>query len=242
MKKIVLCISLAASLTSTLMVEAKPKLTPEQREERKYRHFGGHIYQPVKSKVVSILDEQSIVGREVIESIASEMQSMLMLPVAVNASSNVAVRIRLRADEKAAPLVIMPDNAIAIVDVKALSADKPGKTLLETRLSKEIWRGLVYALGGGNTYVQNCVMKQVSSLKGLDAIPSRTACPDAYLRIAESARTIGLNPLRRVTYRQACREGWAPAPSNDVQKAVWEQIHQIPDKPITIEYDPKKDK
>ena len=126
MKKIALFISLAASLTSTLMVEARPKLTPEQREERKYRHFGGHIYQPVKSRVVSILDEQSIVERDAIERIASEMQSMLMLPVTVNASSNVAVRIRLRADEKAAPLVIMPDNELAIVDVKALSVDCRG--------------------------------------------------------------------------------------------------------------------
>ena len=229
-------------MIGAIMADSKPKLTPEQREERKYRHFGGHIYQPVKSRVVSILDEQSIVERDAIERIASEMQSMLMIPVAVNASSNVAVRIRLRADEKAAPLVIMPDNAIAIVDVKALSVDKPAMPLLETRLSKEIWRGLVYVLGGGNTYVQNCVMKQVSSLKGLDAIPSRTACPDAYLRIAESARASGLNPLRRVTYRQACKEGWAPQPTNDVQKTIWEEIHAIPDKPITIEYDPKKDK
>ena len=242
MKRIAFSIIVAASMIGAITADGKPKLTPEQREERKYRHFGGHIYQPVKSKVVSILDEQSIVGREVVERIASEMQSMLMLPVAVNASSNVAVRIRLRADEKAAPLVIMPDNAIAIVDIKALSADKPAMPLLETRLSKEIWRGFVYALGGGNTYVQNCVMKQVSSLKDLDAIPSKTACPDAYLRIAESARTIGLNPLRRVTYRQACKEGWAPQPTNNVQKAIWDQIHAIPDKPITIEYDPKKDK
>ena len=242
MKGIAWSIIVAASMIGSIMAVSKPKLTPEQREERKYRHFGGHIYHPVKSRVVSILDEQSIVERDAIERIASEMQSMLMIPVAVNASSNVAVRIRLRADEKAAPLVIMPDNAIAIVDVKALSVDKPAMPLLETRLSKEIWRGLVYVLGGGNTYVQNCVMKQVSSLKGLDAIPSRTACPDAYLRIAESARAIGLNPLRRVTYRQACKEGWAPQPTNDVQKTIWEEIHAIPDKPITIEYDPKKDK
>lgn len=242
MKRIAFSIIVAASMIGAITADGKPKLTPEQREERKYRHFGGHIYQPVKSKVVSILDEQSIVERDAIERIASEMQSMLMLPVAVNASSNVAVRIRLRADEKAAPLVIMPDNAIAIVDVKALSVDKPAMPLLETRLSKEIWRGFVYVLGGGNTYVQNCVMKQVSSLKDLDAIPSRTACPDAYLRIAESARAIGLNPLRRVTYRQACKEGWAPQPTNDVQKAIWDQIHAIPDKPITIEFDPKKDK
>ena len=40
----------------------------------------------------------------------------------------------------------------------------------------------------------------------------------------------------------ACREGWASAPTNDVQKAIWDKVRAIPDKPLTIEYDPKKDK
>ena len=44
------------------------------------------------------------------------------------------------------------------------------------------------------------------------------------------------------THKKACQEGWAPAPTNDVQKAIWEKVHAIPDKPMTIEFDPKKDK
>ena len=28
----------------------------------------------------------------------------------------------------------------------------------------------------------------------------------------------------------------------DVQRAIWKEVHSIPDKPITIEFDPKKDK
>ena len=44
------------------------------------------------------------------------------------------------------------------------------------------------------------------------------------------------------TYRQACQEGWAPAPKNDEQKAIWNQVHAIPDKPIKIEFDPKRGK
>ena len=42
------------------------------------------------------------------------------------------------------------------------------------------------------------------------------------------------------TYRKACQEGWALAPTNDVQKAIWKEVHSIPDKPMTIEYKPKK--
>ena len=44
------------------------------------------------------------------------------------------------------------------------------------------------------------------------------------------------------TYKRACREGWAPTPTNDVQRAIWEKVHAIPDKPLTIEFDPKIDK
>ena len=32
-------------------------------------------------------------------------------------------------------------------------------------------------------------------------------------------------PYIESTYRKACREGWAPAPTNDVQKAIWEDIN-----------------
>ena len=38
------------------------------------------------------------------------------------------------------------------------------------------------------------------------------------------------------------QQGWAPAPTNEVQQAIWDKVHQIPDKPITIEFDPKTDK
>lgn len=31
-----------------------------------------------------------------------------------------------------------------------------------------------------------------------------------------------LGSVRRATYKQACREGWAPAPTNDYQRAIWE--------------------
>ena len=55
-------------------------------------------------------------------------------------------------------------------------------------------------------------------------------------------RAIGVKPAEKTTYRKACHEGWAPPPTNEVQKAIWEQIHSSPDKPIKIEFDPKKDK
>ena len=48
--------------------------------------------------------------------------------------------------------------------------------------------------------------------------------------------------MRRIPYRQACKEGRAPVPTNDVQRAIWNKVHQIPDSPLVIEFDPKRDR
>ena len=42
--------------------------------------------------------------------------------------------------------------------------------------------------------------------------------------------------------RKACEEGWAPPPANAFQQSAWEKVHKIPDRPLTIEYDPQKDR
>lgn len=51
-----------------------------------------------------------------------------------------------------------------------------------------------------------------------------------------------VRPYRVAKYSEACQEGWAPPPTNEFQKAIWDKVHAIPDKPMTIEFDPKKDK
>ena len=47
-------------------------------------------------------------------------------------------------------------------------------------------------------------------------------------------------PGKRSVYRKACEEGWAPAPTNDVQKAIWDKVHAMPTEPIKIKPETKK--
>ena len=53
---------------------------------------------------------------------------------------------------------------------------------------------------------------------------------------------VGTTFLSIIAYRVACKQGWAPPPKTEAQRIIWKQTHQVPDKPITIEYDPKIDK
>ncbi len=38
------------------------------------------------------------------------------------------------------------------------------------------------------------------------------------------AKAHGIPFARRTTYKQAVKEGWAPAPTNDIQRAVWDSV------------------
>jgi len=46
----------------------------------------------------------------------------------------------------------------------------------------------------------------------------------------------GMSQEQRATYRHACEQGWAPAPTNDYQKAIWNEVHEMPTEPIKIKY------
>ena len=59
-------------------------------------------------------------------------------------------------------------------------------------------------------------------------------------KMINNAKLMGVAVRRRVSYRKACQEGWAPAPTNDIQKAIWDKVHAVPATPMKIEFDPKK--
>jgi hypothetical protein len=54
----------------------------------------------------------------------------------------------------------------------------------------------------------------------------------------------GIERAERMTYEVACREGFAPAPTNDIQKAIWERIkadkERGPTNPLKIPMPKKK--
>ena len=43
--------------------------------------------------------------------------------------------------------------------------------------------------------------------------------------ILNAARQAGISSPRRVPYKLAVKEGWAPPPTNDFQKAIWDAAH-----------------
>ena len=50
----------------------------------------------------------------------------------------------------------------------------------------------------------------------------------------------GIRPEQKVFYRKAVEEGWAPAPTNEFQRAIWDKVHAMPTEPLKIKPETKK--
>lgn len=142
-----------------------------------------------------------------------------------------------------APMTVSPEIGRGVLNVAALtnglnSADVLSK--LPNRVKLEFLRMICYAFGVGGSQFSGNLMS-ATSIQELDSMQPFLPV-DVFDKIDASARKRGLRPEILANYYEACEQGWAPHPTNDYQKSIWQKVHAIPDKPITIEYDPKKDK
>lgn len=136
-----------------------------------------------------------------------------------------------------------PEDAVGIVNAASLKTDDA--SLFVERLSKETWRGIALALGGFSTAAPNgkivkSILSPVYGVKDLDALKVSVLSPNQCSAVYESVSSIGLQAAKPALYTVACRQGWAPAPTNDIQKAIWDKVHAVPATPMKIEFDPKK--
>lgn len=132
-------------------------------------------------------------------------------------------------------LLVAPEDAWGVVNVARLSEGNVDKSTYESRIIKEIWRGFAMVMGASNSPFQPCLMRQVNGPKDLDANPMVTPAPMLFNNIRTASQALGIGEEVRETYLSACEHGWAPLPTNDVQKTIWEKVHTLPSKPLKLE-------
>ena len=145
-------------------------------------------------------------------------------------------------DETLPALLPAPEDGWAIVNVRRLAADKPDEGLLAERTRKEILRGLAFITGCAYATRADHMMRDVREPGDLDPLKGEVFGAEIINLFLRSAPLYGLTPWHQATYLKACESGWAPQPTNEYQKAIWEKVHAIPQKPIKIEYNEKRDK
>lgn len=133
-------------------------------------------------------------------------------------------------------LLTAPEARWAVVNVRPLADGCDGEALSH-RVRVEMLRA--FALIGGAAFMQMdpvVMMGNVLSAKDLDMIREEGFGVDVAYAISKRLPELGVTPWKETTYKRACEEGWAPAPTNDFQKAIWDKVHAIPTEPLKIKY------
>jgi len=239
------------SARTPLTAEQKAELRKERRAKR-LAESGGLVERDVPGKSALIVNAQSVVPMDCINEAAASIRGLALVKVdtATGDPSKshrptpehpVVVSV-INDPASDTTILVAPEQNWATLNVNLLLRDEPSAEVMASRIHKEVWRATAMAMGAANSMTQPCLLRQINTLRELDRTKNMLPSPQPINNMIEVADKLGIVRVHRATYRKACEEGWAPAPTNDVQQAIWDKVHQIPDKPITIEFDPKVDK
>ena len=260
---IVLACSFLAVLAA--MAEVASKLTPEERQARKEKVFaiqmrrnGGIVRKAGSMKGrIAVVNAQGKVDAAELDKALEPLRKTLRMDIALvkgdavdlatasdafkKQQANMALFI---VEDSSIPgtILVMPENAWGILNIAPLAVGADREKLC-SRVQKETVRAFAYVAGAANSQFSGSVMGPVSGLGDLDGIDTCRLPPDMQARIFNYAEGFGVKPYIQTTYLNACREGWAPAPTNEFQRAIWEKVkadkERGPTNPITIQ-PPKK--
>ena len=238
--------------------EKKP-LTEQEKAERKAlamerfnKHTGGRIVVPgsLKGKFVYVNAQKRAPVKWLQDNAAVFHQSTkFAIEVAEGEFSFPNPKIQGEAslfvvdDESLPPILSAPESRWVMVNVAPLAKGRGEKPqFFAARVQKELTRGFCLLAGAQNSSYPNALVGCITDPEQLDKFADCRLPVDVLSRFASYAQGYGISPANETTYRKACKEGWAPQPTNDYQKAIWDSFHELPTKPVKIEFDPKKGK
>ena len=258
MKTIILTLASFVAFCAVANTNSVKKVSPEKRGEIYMRKFGGFVKDPKSGKgCIAIVNAQSLLSVDEISTVVSNIHKNMKynlilknkngckgIPTkdeVVKFGFDVAVFIM---DDYSLPVLLAaPDDRWALVNVRKIKEgtkdDALGKRLFALRSRGEIMRAFALACGiGTSSYPGN--LYGVTCVEELDTTNVDATIMDVVQRCGAWLSKIGVTPERQVMYLRACREGWAPAPTNEYQKAIWDKVHAMPTAPIKIKPETKK--
>jgi hypothetical protein len=209
---------------------------------------GGLIRSNAEGPSILLLNAQTRVAPVAIGEVSDQMEKNLLLPISLanKPSANpVADALNALADSHTAAVIVIgdepgypsllvaPENRWALVNVAALEDAGVSTAILTERTRKEMWRAFGYLMGAAHSLSEHCLLKSVFSPSDLDALDVMGISPEPFNKFMEHAQRMGMKPIRLTTYRKAVEAGWAPAPTNDIQRTIWQEIKKRSEKANT---------
>ena len=131
-------------------------------------------------------------------------------------------------DDSSLPLTLSSvEMRWGLVNVSRMDEGNVSASTMKNRFKKLFARAFGYSFGAGDAMPMMGAMVPLKegTMREIDAIPDPAFTPQGVAAIQNHLMMIGIYGERLVSYRRACIEGWAPPPTNDVQKAIWERVH-----------------
>ncbi len=257
MKKAVFLVVATFTAISVLAAPTPAKrkqLTPEERENRRQmmlKRTGGLIHLP-GTGAIGVFNSQKVVAKEKI-SANSKMLSNMLRGITINEKDelfslasaadtmkkeNVAAAVFI-VDNPALPMSLVAiESNWGVVNVAHLKADNPDEAKMTSRFRKEFVRITSIVFSAVLSQYKNSTLLTANSAQDLDKIIGENYSFDSLNGMLRHLNDLGVKPGTVTTYRKACMEGIAHAPTNEYQKAIWESVKEektkAPSNPIRI--------
>lgn len=226
-----------ASFAADLQATNADDAAKIDRKERLMRNTGGMITKPGKGKVIIVNCQDKVAASEVAER-GNYIQRILRYNCEVvqgewslaTASSRDAGAVVYFVNDKSLPMsLIAPEAHWGVINTVNLNTTE--------QLQKEFARVFCLVAGAAKSHIKTSVMQTVSHAGDLDKLKSDGFTMDMVQSITSNLKDLGVTQNQMSSYRKACEEGWAPAPTNEYQKAIWDKTHEIPTEPLKIKFE-----
>ena len=257
--------TLAAVITAatclTLFASEAPKKATAQNKKAfndRVEQLGGFVIYPNSQKGrVAFIDTQSDIDftkefdevfKDVKRQIPIKLDFLKMSagePLKLKSVAKADFAVIIVYDESLPTSMIVPEEKYAVVNVakykKGLKMPSEA-ALCKKRCSKAALKAYMLLCGGcASRYPGHVGTAQ--SVNDLDISHDKLPI-DIQESMKKYLASAGVTPLRKTIYRKACQEGWAPAPTNEYQKAIWDKVRSEkergPTNPIEIPMPKKK--
>lgn len=130
------------------------------------------------------------------------------------------------------------EDGVMLINMEKLKCADPKR--FSRRFATEFWRSIGFTLGAyASTTLMGTSMQGIFSVGDFDTLKGAGLAPMQVAAISANKSKLGIFSRNSVPYSRACKEGWAPPPTNDVQRAFWNKMQadkeRGPSNPITIQ-------
>ncbi len=231
----IVCVALCAAVFAA--PPAKKPLTDAERaalREKRMQKTGGIVVMEGNGKVV-VVNAQKKYPVAAVEKMLDDFRNFLRVKMEVRpgtwkmgdqnpADANVVMYI---VDDASLPMSLVAMEAgWGVMNVAPLTS--------ETQFERQAMRVAIATFGAGVSQYKASPMQTVSKPGDLDGIVGKALTIDATTSMLSNLQGRGVTRAKMTTYRKACQEGWAASPTNQYQRAIWDEIHTLPTQPLKL--------